>query len=93
MQLHLLSAFCVYRANTSVNSLVEKLLREGKTSVKQTFEDSLKGEVLHLEIDEQIVYNQLSKKNDIWSLFACQRVSEGGWSELSFHIPENSEDW
>ncbi len=47
----------------------KKLLREGKTSVKQTFEDSLKGGVLHLEIDEQIVYNQLSKKRMTYGAF------------------------
>ncbi len=58
-----------YWANTSANSLVEKLLREGKTNIKQTFEDLLRGGTLHLEIDEQIVYSQLStKKNAIWSL-------------------------
>ena len=58
-----------YWANTSANSLVEKLLREGKTNVKQTFEDLLGGRMLHLEIDEQIAYNQLStKKNALWSL-------------------------
>ena len=59
-----------YWANTSSNSLVEKLLRESRTNVKQTFEELLKGgRIHHMEIDEQIVYNQLSvKKNAIWSL-------------------------
>ena len=59
----------VYWANTSSNSLVGKLLREGNTGVKQMFEELLGGGVLHMEIDEQIVYDQLSKvKNAIWSL-------------------------
>lgn len=58
-----------YWANTSANRLVEKLLREGKPSVKQAFEELLEGGALHLEIDEQIVYDQLStKKNAVWSL-------------------------
>ncbi len=58
-----------YWANTSANSLVEKLIREGRSSVKKDFEDLLCGGVLHMEIDEQVVYNQLSmKKNAIWSL-------------------------
>ena len=59
-----------YWVNTSSNSLVEKLLRESRTNVKQTFEELLKGgRIHHMEIDEQIVYNQLSvKKNAIWSL-------------------------
>ncbi len=58
-----------YWANTSANRLVEKLFRESKPKVKQAFEDLLEGGTLHMEIDEQIVYNQLSaKKNAIWSL-------------------------
>ena len=58
-----------YWANTSANSLVEKLIREGKPYVKQAFEDLLHGGTLQMEIDEQIVYNQLSvKKNAVWSL-------------------------
>ena len=58
-----------YWANTSANRLVEKLLREGKPRVKQAFEELLEGGALHLEIDEQIVYDQLStKKNAVWSL-------------------------
>ena len=59
-----------YWANTSANRLVEKLIRESKPKVKQAFEDLLDGGTLHMEIDEQIVYDQLSaKKNAVWSLF------------------------
>ncbi len=58
-----------YWANTSANGLVEKLLREGKANIKKGFEELLKGGTLHMEIDEQIVYNQLpAKKNAVWSL-------------------------
>lgn len=58
-----------YWANTSANRLVEKLLREGKSTVKQAFEELLEGGTLSMEIDEQIVYDQLStKKNAVWSL-------------------------
>lgn len=58
-----------YWANTSANRLVDKLIREGKPKVKQDFEELLEGGTLHMEIDEQIIYNQLStKKNAIWSL-------------------------
>lgn len=58
-----------YWANTSSNSLAGKLLREGKTDVKQIFEELLMDGMFEAEIDEQIVYNQLSvKKNAIWSL-------------------------
>ena len=58
-----------YWANTSSNSLVNKLIREGNPEVKKTFEHLLQGETIRMEIDEQIIYDQLSvKKNAIWSL-------------------------
>ena len=58
-----------YWANTSSNSLVNKLMREGSPEVKKTFEQLIQGETIQMEIDEQIVYNQLfTKKNAIWSL-------------------------
>ena len=58
-----------YWANTSANSLVGKLIREGGRGVKQSFEQLLRGESLRCEIDEQIVYNQLDNNEAaIWSL-------------------------
>ena len=58
-----------YWANTSSNSLVGKLVREGSVDVKRTFEELLNGGTLNAEIDEQIIYDQLfSKKDAIWSL-------------------------
>ncbi len=58
-----------YWVNTSSNRLVGKLLREGGANIKKIFEELLGGGTLEMEIDEQIVYNQLSvKKNAIWSL-------------------------
>ena len=58
-----------YWVNTSANSLVGKLIREGNSDVKQTMEDLLKGKELVVEIDEQIVFNQLDGDiNAIWSL-------------------------
>lgn len=58
----------IYWANTSSNRLVGNLIREGSTEVKKTFEHLLQGESIVTEIDEQIVYNQLStEKNAIWS--------------------------
>lgn len=58
-----------YWANTSSNSLIEKLLRESNSDSKQSFERLLAGGTLHMEIDEQIVYDQLNiKKNATWSL-------------------------
>ncbi|MBQ2451468.1 MAG: AAA family ATPase [Lachnospiraceae bacterium] len=61
--------FTTYWANTSANSLVGKLIREGGRGVKQSFEQLLRGESLRCEIDEQIVYNQLDNNEAaIWSL-------------------------
>lgn len=61
--------FGTYWANTSANSLVGKLIREGSRQVKQEFESLMQGEMVRMEIDEQIVYDQMNKKkNAIWSL-------------------------
>lgn len=58
-----------YWANSSSNRLVEKLIREGKPNIKKAFEDLLNGKNLFMEIDEQVVYNQISmKRNAVWSL-------------------------
>ena len=61
--------FTTYWANTSSNSLVGKLIREGNKRVKADFEKLLKGEHLFVPVDEQIVYNQLDGNDTaIWSL-------------------------
>lgn len=61
-----------YWANTSANSLVGKLLREGNRAVKESFERLLQGEHLLVPIDEQIVYNQLNDNEyAIWSLLVA----------------------
>lgn len=58
-----------YWANTSSNSLVGKLLREGNRSIKEQFEALLQGSSIKTPIDEQIVYNQLDESEAaIWSL-------------------------
>lgn len=58
-----------YWANSSANSLVGKLLREGSGDLKQDFERLLSGEHLAVPVDEEFVYDQLDG-NDIavWSL-------------------------
>ena len=59
----------IYWANTSANSLVGKLIREGDKKVKESFELLLKGERIRCPIDEQIVYDQLDEdESAIWSL-------------------------
>ncbi len=58
-----------YWANTSSNSLVGKLVREGSPEVKKIFEGLIQGESFHAEIDEQIVYDSLDgDERAIWSL-------------------------
>ena len=58
-----------YWANTSSNSLVGKLIREGNSDIKERFEELLKGNHLYVPVDEQIVYNQLDDNEEaVWSL-------------------------
>lgn len=58
-----------YWANTSANSLVGKLIREGNRTIKEKFERLLQGECIWSEIDEQIVYSQLNgNEKAVWSL-------------------------
>ena len=61
--------YTTYWANTSSNSLVGKLIREGNGEIKVQFEELLQGKNLRVPVDEQIVYNQLDdNENAIWSL-------------------------
>ena len=61
--------FMTYWANTSANSLIGKLIREGSPEIKIVMEDLLEGKFLRTQIDEQVVYNQLDgDERAIWSL-------------------------
>ena len=61
--------YMTYWANTSSNSLVGKLIREGNGGIKERFEELLKGNHLYVPVDEQIVYNQLDDNEEaVWSL-------------------------
>ena len=61
-----------YWANTSSNSLVGKLIREGGRTVKESFEGLLAGGNLFAPIDEQIAYDQLdSDESAIWSFLVA----------------------
>lgn len=65
--------FAAYWANTSSNSLVGKLIREGTAEIKIVMEDLLQGKSFHASFDEQIVFSQLDHNlHAIWSLLlAC----------------------
>ena len=61
--------FAPYWANTSSNSLVSKLIREGSGKIKEAFEFLLKDESIRTTIDEQIVYDLLDQDEQaVWSL-------------------------
>jgi hypothetical protein len=58
-----------YWANSSSNSLVGKLIREGSADIKKEFEDLISSQSIITPIDEQIVYGELDGNEDgIWSL-------------------------
>ncbi|MDO5423204.1 MAG: AAA family ATPase [Eubacteriales bacterium] len=58
-----------YWANTSSNSLVGKLIKEGTPEIKIAMEDLLEGKEIESDIDEEIVFSQLdNNRTAIWSL-------------------------
>ena len=58
-----------YWSNTSGNELVNSLIREGNSDIKQTMEELLQGKSFMAGIDEQIVFDQLNDNtNAVWSL-------------------------
>lgn len=80
----------VYWANSSSNSLVGKLIREGNKEIKQQLEALMQGEALQVEIDEQIVYGELNtKKNSIWSLL----LASGYLKVLQLEFTEKTGRW
>ena len=75
-------------ANTSGNGLVGKLIREGDKSIKTDFENLLNDGVIEAEIDEQIIFSQLSKdRNAIWSLLLAS-----GYLKVEGIIREHTND-
>lgn len=80
-----------YWANTSSNSLVGKLIREGDKDTKQDMERLMKGDSIRVELDEQIVYDQLNQSEQaIWSLLLASGYLKVESVESS--RPE-SEEW
>lgn len=58
-----------YWANSSANSLVGKLIREGSVDIKQKFEALLAGGSIITPVNEQIVFEELDEDEErIWSL-------------------------
>ncbi len=78
-----------YWANTSSNSLVSKLIREGNKEVKNTFESLLKGGTIHCQIDEQLVYSQLNDSEEaIWSLLLAS-----GYLKVIGYEKQTANNW
>ncbi len=80
--------FDSYWANTSGNGLISKVLREGDKGIKQDFEKLLNGSSVEAVIDEQIIFDQLSRnRNSIWSLLLAS-----GYLKVEKIIQEVPED-
>ena len=65
--------FDTYWANTSNNKLVSSLIRKSSKNMKMAMEQLLEGEMLHVEMDEQLDFAQLSIGNRLFSAFYMRR--------------------
>ena len=84
--------FTTYWANTSSNSLVGKLLREGNRGIKEKFETLLRGESIRSEIDEQIVFNRLDgSEKAVWSLLLASGYLKVLSRQSYQEIPDDAE--
>lgn len=62
-------AYGLHWADTSSNRLVSRLIRQGTPQLKMQMEDLLDGKCLETELDEQVIFEQLTNtKGAIWSL-------------------------
>ena len=75
-----------YWANTSSNSLVNRIIQSGSNSIKEGIKTLLDGGTIKARIDEQIVFNQLdSNRNAAWSLLLASgylKVEALEWDEF-----------
>ncbi len=79
--------FMPYWANTSSNSLVGKLIREGSEYIKIIMEDLLEQKSFHTQIDEQIIFNQLDNdESAVWSLLLAS-----GYLRVENYVLNNGE--
>jgi len=79
-----------YWANSSSNSLVGLLIRQGNAETKMIVEDLMKGGCLKTELDEEIIFDQLlKKKGAVWSLLLTSgylKVVERNFSPKTGHF-------
>ena len=80
-----------YWSNSSSNSLVGTLIREGGRRIKDQFAALLRGESIYSQIDEQIVYNRLDgSERAIWSLLLASGYLKVISYEKYEDIPEGN---
>ena len=73
-----------YWVNTSSNSLVGKLVKEGSPALKMTMEELLQGGTFRAFLDEQIVFNELDKgEGAVWSLLLASGYLKALSAELN----------
>ncbi len=78
--------FAAYWVNTSSNSLVNKLIKEGSSEIKTAMEDLLTGRPLITPLNDEIVFNQLQKKKGaIWSLLLASGYLKAVESEFQMN--------
>ncbi len=81
-----------YWANSSSNSLVGKLVREGSADIKQEFEELISGRSIRASIDEQIVYGELDGSEEgIWSLLLASGYLKVLWYEEFDEVDEDTD--
>ncbi len=62
-------SYDTYWSNTSGNGLINSLIQKGNSVTKQMVEELLQEKSIRVQIDEQIVFNQLTDNtNAVWSL-------------------------
>lgn len=84
--------FDTHWANTSGNGLIGKLIREGDKGIKTEFEKLLNGECIVARIDEQIVFQQLSKSTQaVWSLLLASGYLKV--AEITRKTPDSYPDY
>lgn len=79
-----------YWVNTSSNSLIGNVIRQGSRQLKETFETLLSGKSIATKIDEQIVYNRLDiDESAIWSLL----LASGYLKIADYKLTSSPTDW
>lgn len=76
-------------ANTSQNSLIDKIIREGSPKIKETMEDLLAGGRVDTPLDEELVFKTLdSREEAVWSLLVAS-----GYLKIAGRTGTSAENW